>query len=64
MKWKTKASVTTQGQGNIGTFFDICKTGDIQRVVSFLRSSNDSVQEILDATDTTQSKTGLHYATE
>lgn len=29
MKWKTKASVTTQGQGNIGTFFDICKTGDI-----------------------------------
>lgn len=40
LKWKTKASVTTQGQGEAGTFFDLCKAGDIERLVQFLRSSN------------------------
>jgi len=38
LKWNTKSSVTTQGQGEIGTFFDLCKTGDIDRVVKFFRS--------------------------
>lgn len=48
----------------MGTFFDLCKTGDIDRVVKFFRSQNVSVQEILDTNDTTQGKSGLHYATE
>ena len=64
LKWNTKSSVTTQGQGEVGTFFDLCKTGDIDRVVKFFRSQNVPAQEILDSTDSTQGKSGLHYATE
>ena len=48
----------------MGTFFDLCKTGDIDRVVKFFRAQNVPTQEILDSTDTTQGKSGLHYATE
>ena len=38
LKWKTKATITTQGLGDSGTFFDLCKTGDIERLVKFLRA--------------------------
>ena len=31
-KWGTKASVTTQGLGDQGTFFDLIRTGNIGRV--------------------------------
>lgn len=48
----------------MGLFFDLCKTGDIERVVKFLRGAHETTQEVLDATDSTQSKSGLHYATE
>lgn len=64
MKWATKASVTTSGQGDFGTFFDLCKRGDIDSVVKFFRSSPSNAEEILEAMDKMQGKCGLHYAVE
>ena len=33
LKWKTKTSAASHGLGEIGAFFDLCKTGDTGRVV-------------------------------
>jgi hypothetical protein len=43
LKWKTKSTVTTAGLGDSGTFFDLCKTGDIERLVRFIRASKEAV---------------------
>jgi hypothetical protein len=51
LKWKTRASITTQGQGDAGLFFDLCKAGDMERLAQFLRGSSTRTQEILDQTD-------------
>ena len=36
-KWKTRASVATQGLGDVGTFFDLCRVGDTGKIVQLLR---------------------------
>ena len=36
-KWNTRSSVNSQGMGEIGAFFDLCKAGDTGRVVHFMR---------------------------
>ena len=63
-KWKTRASVTTQGMGEVGVFFDLCKQGDTGRVVQFLRQWKDQSAQILSEVDQTNGKSGLHYAVE
>ena len=64
MKWQTKASVSTTGEGDVTTWLELCKSGDIERVVRFLRQSSEKTSEILDYVDANQSKSGLHFATE
>lgn len=64
IKWKTRSSVTTSGQGEEGLFFDLCKAGSthIEQLVQFLRDKKDS--NILEATDENHGRTGLHFAVE
>jgi ankyrin repeat protein len=62
MKWKTKGSASTQaGTCDEDTFFQLCRAGDINRLLLFLQGQR-NVQEMLDATDMQQARTGLHFA--
>ena len=47
--------------GEEGQFLDLCKTGDISRLVNFMRTAPESV---LEATDEMQARSGLHFAVE
>ena len=63
-KWKTRASsVTTQGMGDLGAFFELCKNGDCGRVLQFLKQWRGHEDQVLSEVDA-QNKSGLHYAVE
>ena len=63
-KWKTRSTPASQGMGEIGAFFDLCKSGDTGRVVQFLRQWKGYEDQVLNETDANHNKTGLHYAVE
>ena len=56
-------SASTQGLGDRGAFFDLCKAGDCGGVMAFLKSLRDPkyVQLTLDSVDN-HNKSGLHHA--
>ena len=65
LKWKTRASgVATQGLGDVGAFFELCRVGDTGRIVQMLRQYRNYESQLLDEVDRTNLKTGLHYAVE
>jgi hypothetical protein len=56
--------MTTQGLGDQGSFFDLCKAGDAGRVVNFLKALKDPrhIQQTLDDVDPIYRRTCLHIA--
>ena len=64
LKWKTKSSINSQGMGDAGAFFELCKTGDTGRVAQLLRKWKGHEEEILGEVDQMHNKSGLHFAVE
>ena len=63
-QWKTRSSPSTQGLGELGAFFDLCRAGDTGRVVALLRQYRGREGQLLEEVDRTSLKTGLHCAVE
>ena len=63
-KWNTKSTVTTQGMGEMGAFFDLCKAGDTGRVAQFLRQYRQFEEQIINDVNPTNKKSCLHIAVE
>jgi len=50
--------------GDAGAFLDLCKAGDVGRVVQFLRQYRGQEEHILGEVDQQNHKSCLHYAVE
>ena len=66
-KWNTRSSLTTQGMGEVGVWFDLCKTGDMKRIMPYLqqfRADEAEMTRLVNEVDSTHRKSGLHFAVE
>ena len=48
----------------MGSFFDMCKIGNMAGIVEMLRKHRGHEQQLLEEVDKIYLKTGLHYAVE
>ena len=58
VKWATKPSTGSN------QFFDVVKTGDIDRVIRYVREQQEKPEIVVAQTDKRSGRTALHYAVE